>query len=255
MQRGPEESDLPRNRKARALFVARPARRHAAGPGKHRYVRHFARNSRSGLTLIELSIVIMVIGILLGLIFGTIAGITQVMGEVGPASRQKYQTLQALAVMRASLNQTLHSANLSRLVFVGTSQGNGDQKRDVLTFAAVNSGAEEVGLPAVREISYYLRDADGHFPCPGQGGGCVLMRREDQTVDDEPGEGGAHYVLLEDVESLEFQYTLNGIDWRPDWNNADNNRIPRIVRIRMRVKIGERVQQFDTMARPGLYIR
>ena len=120
-----------------------------------------------------------------------------------------------------------------RLVFVGRSTGAGDDRRDRLTFACVHPGAEKLGVPAVREVSFYLKGTEELEK------GFTLMRREDQTVDDKPGAGGAHYPLLENVLSLEFHYTLNGKDWKNDWHHGNRHNIPRLVRIGMRVKIGK----------------
>ena len=75
----------------------------------------------------------------------------------------------------------------------------------------------------MREVSYYLRDQDN--------GNYTLIRREDEMVDEKPGKGGAHYEVLRDVVSLQFQYSSNQKDWLDAWDSRQKRRLPPLVQI------------------------
>ncbi len=207
-----------------------------------------SRRLRAGFTLVELSIVILVLSILFTMIFGVFFGVAQITSAESPVSLAKQQALLSLENMRSSINQTYYHRDVKRLVFVGRQQGSGDRRSDILTFAAVHPGAETLGVPAVREVTFYLKEG-------GQGDGlATLMRREDQLVDKYPGQGGAHYALLPDVSSLKFEYSLNGKDFKDDWHHEEFRRVPRLVKITLLVKIAGSIQRFETLSYTGLYM-
>ena len=203
---------------------------------------------RSGLSLVELSVVILVLGILFSILFGVFFGVSRITKRASPISLGKQRALLALENIRGSLSQTYYHRDIKRLVFVGKKAGPKDNRRDRLTFAAVHQGAAAIGAAAIREVSFYIRDSND------QEGGGILMRREDQMVDDQPGTGGAHYELLANVVSLEFGYSLNGRKYEDEWHHENYRRIPRLVKIRLRVKIGKQVHRFETLAYIGLYM-
>ena len=203
---------------------------------------------RSGFTLVELSIVILVLSILFTMIFGVFFGVAQITSAESPVSLAKQQALLSLENLRSSINQTYYHRDIKRLVFVGRRHGAGDRRQDSLTFASVHPGAETLGVPAVREVSFYFKES-------GKGDGTgTLMRREDQLVDKYPGQGGAHYPLLTDVASLKFEYSLNGKDFKDEWHHEEFRRVPRLVRISLQVKIAGVVQRFETLSYTGLYM-
>jgi len=202
---------------------------------------------RRGLTLVELSIVILVLSILFTVLFGVFFGVARITTMSTPSTLARQQALLTLEMLRTTINQTFYNRDIERLVFFGKDGSSGETRKDRLTLAAVHSGADSLGLPAVREVSFYVKE-DGN----GETG--TLYRREDQMVDKKPGEGGYHYPVLANVYSLKFQYTWTGKDWKDNWNSKETRRIPRLVRIQLRVKIGDRIQNFATVAYPGLYM-
>ncbi len=204
---------------------------------------------RRGFTLIELSIVILILGILVTVMFTTLGSLLQIISSASPYADAKKQTFFALQVLRSGINQAYYLRNQKRLWFIGRKDGDGDFRQDRLTFASVDPSASELGLPSVREVSYYLR------PNPEKAASYILTTREDQIIDDEPGKGGAHYEILSNVQSLKFRYTRNGKDWYEEWDNKKYRSLPLYVEIELKIEIQSKVHSFTVLARPGLNIK
>ncbi len=248
----PERHPLNRKRAFCQLETVSLACYHKLGKSMHRAlfqqgILGHRKQSRLGFSLVELSIVILVLSILFTVMFGVFFGAAKITSMSSPSTQARQQALLTLEMMRSSINQTFYNRDIERLVFFGKEVGGGETRKDRLTFACVNSGADALGVPAVREVSFYVKEDPG-----GETG--TLYRREDQMVDKKPGEGGSHYPVLKNVVSLKFRYTLTGREWKESWNSKEVRRIPRLVQIQIRVKIGDRTQKFETLAYPGLYM-
>lgn len=216
---------------------------------------HWRRSSRAGFTIAELVIVVLLIGFLFSMMFGVIFGLTQVTTMSSPSSVAKAAGFLALENLRSSIDQTYFQRDIKRLIFLGKKDGSGERRLDQLTFAAVHPNADSLGVPAVREVSYYLVEEEKDPEDLNDTQTYVLIRREDEMVDDKPGEGGNHYPLVRGVLSLKIRYSLNGKDWKDDWDSTRLRRMPRMVQIQLRIQAGNRSIRFETMAQPGLYIR
>ncbi len=202
---------------------------------------------RKGLTLAELAIVILLMSMLFTLLFSTYFTAARMDKNASPENRARTTAILALDLLQTSLNQAYYLPELDHLVFYGKSEGSGDKRSDVISFATVFPGSDEVGLPAVREVSYYLKRDD--VSAPG-----ILYRREDQNVDLEPYTGGIHYRVLENVESFKLSYSLNGREWVDNWSTKATRRLPRLIRIEILVRVGDRLERFESLASPGLYM-
>ena len=212
------------------------------------------KSGRSGLSLVELSVVILLIGMMMTMLFAVVTGVIDIISIVSPSIRVKSQAFIALNNVRSCINQTYFNPNTPNLWFLADKKDEGSR----VTLACVHPGSEDLGRPAVREVSYYLKqtssDIEGTF---------TLFRREDELVDDEPGSGGLHYPLLHNVKEFEMRYTLDGKNWISEWKSNDNRRIPRIVEIKLVVELekgrgdnkDKNLFSLQTLARPGLYIR
>ncbi|MCB1315717.1 MAG: hypothetical protein KDK27_07165, partial [Leptospiraceae bacterium] len=210
---------------------------------------HLRSGTRAGFTLAEMAIVILLVGMLFTMMFAVLISLVDITSMAAPASKMKAKAFLALDNMRSSLNQTYYHSGLPNIWFVGRKNSGCSQRCDQLTFAAVHPYSADLAQPAVREVSFYLKQMDGQPDL------YRLMRREDSGIDEEPGEGGLHYELTDNVVSLEFRYTLNGLDYYEEWDSTRRPRMPRIIQIRLVVKINERLYSFETLARPGLYLR
>lgn len=203
-------------------------------------------NFRSGFTLVELSVAILALSVLFTILFGFFYSISRISKEGTPGASRRARAIYALNHIRTSINNSFYIKNVEQIVFVGKSGGSsGDERKDTLTFASVNPGAEKVGIATVREVSYYVNDITNGF-------GTIYIR-EDTPVDMNPGEGGGHYPLAGDIQSLVFRYSADGVNWLEEWNSKKKKDIPRLVQIRITSKIGNSIQKFETLASPGLH--
>lgn len=202
--------------------------------------------SRAGLTLVELAMVIFALSILFSILFGLFYNISQVANEGRQSIIEKKNAILALEVIRSSLNRTFYFKNEKRLVFFGQTFGETTDRKDTLTFAAVHPGSELSGIPSVREVSFYTKQSNDSSRW-------TLMKREDAPVDHKPGEGGAHYVLLENIQSLVFRYSGDGVTWEDTWDSRKKKEIPRLIQIRFVAVIDGKEQVFESLSNPGVF--
>ncbi len=201
----------------------------------------------SGFTLVELAIVILILSLLLLVVFTVVNGIIKVSTTSSPITQTKRQTFFALQTLKSSLDQTYYMSNDKRLWFVGINDGVEGYRKDRLTFSAVHPGAKAIGSSPVREVSYYLRDEGKDT--------YVLVRREDELVDDEPGKGGAHYELLDNVLSFQMQYSIDSKDWINEWDSRKRKRLPYAIRVKLIIKIGDKEYGFAALSVPGMNVK
>ncbi|EQA37743.1 putative type II secretion system protein J [Leptospira inadai serovar Lyme str. 10] len=213
------------------------------------------RQFRRGFTLLELSIVAMLLGGLLVMIFGTYTSLLRVSRDNSSVEGgDKQQAMSALENIRSTLAMTFFFATEKRLVFVSrrgrkSEDGNKHPRESsndyFIVFAAAHPNSEETGLPEVREVEYFLKkdeDAPGY----------LLIRREDQIVDKFPFAGGQEYTLLNGVKSLAFKFSRTGSKWEEEWDSREAKNIPRLIRIELIAKIGTEERRFETLAFPGI---
>ena len=202
---------------------------------------------RSGFTLAELAIVILILSILLLIVFSVVGGIIRISTQTSPLRETKRQAFFALQNLKSSIDQSYYMSTSRRLWFVGRKDGVEGARKDRLTFAAVHPGAEDIGAPAVREVSYYLRDQEGK--------NYTLIRREDELVDSEAGKGGAHYEILRNVTSLQLRYSDKTLDWLDSWDTRKKRRLPHLVQIELRIEASGKEYAFQALSRPGMNIK
>jgi general secretion pathway protein J len=205
---------------------------------------------KKGLTLIELAIVIGLLGALFTGIFSTFTTVLNISKNSTPREGTTRQNIFfALENLRSSLSQTYFVDGHKRLVFVGKTEGSTNARRDSIVFAANHSNSEEVGLPAIREVSYFLRpmeDKEELF---------FLIRREDEMVDKNPFSGGYEHVLLDHVVSFQLKYSQRGDKWEDEWNHKDKKKIPKLIRIEIIGLVGNQDMKYEALAYPGLYYK
>ncbi|TGK08684.1 prepilin-type cleavage/methylation domain-containing protein [Leptospira fletcheri] len=213
------------------------------------------RRHRSGFTLLELSIVAMLLGGMLVMIFGTYTSLLRISRDnSSEEGADRQQAMSALENIRSTLAMTFFFQNEKRLVFVsrrgrksedGTKHPKESSNDYFIVFSAVHPNSEETALPEVREVEYFLKQGE-------EGRGYLLMRREDQIVDKYPFAGGQEYVLLSGVKSLSFKFSRTGSKWEEEWDSREAKNIPRLIRIEIVAKIGSEERRFETLAFPGI---
>lgn len=122
-----------------------------------------------------------------------------------------------------------------------------DDEMHFTSFAHVRTQEDEVTSDQV-EISYFVRTSrrrsdDGRLRKE-------LVRREDVSLDDDIEDGGIVYVLIEDVEDVEFEYWEQGNTddeegggkWVNRWDSRKSDQkalLPSRVRITIKVPVPE----------------
>lgn len=217
---------------------------------------HFSgiRNSvRSGVTLIELALVALFMGMILLSLFGVYLVAVKIQSESQPSNGvTRTQIMQAVENIRASITRTYFFESQRRLLFIGknvSGEGDTNTRSDRLVFSAAHPNSEEMGSPSVREVSFYLKKMNNgkdEF---------YLIRREDDMVDEYPLTGGVEHVLLENVRSFQLKYSERGDKWLEEWNSKLNKKIPKLVRIEIVALVGNQYLRYESLAHPGIHFK
>ncbi|EMF81357.1 type II secretion system protein J [Leptospira weilii serovar Topaz str. LT2116] len=208
---------------------------------------HFKRN---GFTLIEISIVVMILGVIFVGIFSTYYTSLRISRESSSSGgAAKRDILLAIENIRSAISMTYFHQTQRRLIFIGKNEGRGIDRKDRLDFAATHPNSEETSMPEVREVSFYLK------PMPDNSDYNLLIRREDEMVDRYPKSGGTEYTLLTHVKSFQLRYSRTGAKWEDEWDSKLTKSIPRLIRIELIVNSGKREVRYETLAFPGILFK
>ncbi len=209
-------------------------------------------NKRKGFTLIEISIVVMVLGSIftgIFMVFYTSNKIARKGASEKGANRK--DILYAIENIRSSIARTYFIDNQRRVLFVGKSEGVTGERNDRIVFCSANPNAEEEDSASVREVSFYLRKMEK----PKRPDLYYLIRREDEMVDNFPTQGGIEHILLENVKSFQLKYSERGDKWAEDWNSRTTKKIPRLVRIEIISLVGNAFLKYESLAHPVILFK
>ncbi|MFN3603342.1 MAG: type II secretion system protein GspJ [Leptonema sp. (in: bacteria)] len=201
-----------------------------------------------GFTLIELALVILSLSVLFVILFGVNFTVSNLTRKQTPISQQRSQALLTLNQIQNSIRMVYYFPEIEKTVFFGKSKGFENNRSDQLTLTTISLGSEYSGGGIVKEVSFYLKK--DNISEMGD-----LYIREDQIVDENPYIGGNHYKLLENVKSFQLNYSLNGVDWVDNWSSKSTRRIPRLVKISIKVQIAGKIEDLETIAIPGIYLK
>lgn len=205
---------------------------------------------RKGLTLIELSIVVALLGVIFTGIFSTYYTSLKISRNSAPSGGVSRQDIFfALENVRSTFAQTYFVDGHRNLIFIGKTDGVQGGRRDSVVFAANHPNAEEIGAPAIREVAFFLK------PMPEKPEEFYLMRREDEMVDREPQSGGIEHILLEHVLSFQLKYSQRGDKWQDEWDTKDFKKIPKLIRIEIIALVGDTEMKYESLAHPGIFFK
>ena len=207
-------------------------------------------SKRKGLTLIELSIVIALLGVIFTAIFSTYYTAIRISRNTAPrGGTSRQEIFFALENVRSTLAQTYYVDGHRNLVFIGKTDGVQGGRRDSVTFAANHPNAEEIGSPAIREVGFFLK------PMGETSEEFYLVRREDEMVDKDPLNGGIEHVLLDHVISFQLKYSQRGDKWQDEWDTKDFKKIPKLIRIEIIAVVGDTEMKYESLAYPGIFFK
>lgn len=190
-----------------------------------------ASNPRSGFTLVEVILSLLLTSLILAALYGCYAAGIRAWraGMVRADLSQNARVV--LDTMTRDLEAAFLSPNGFGTRFVGRNIVDEELGRDLdeLTFIAINNdpylGVN--GQSDLQEIQYYI-DTDPETPA------LWLVRRADPTPDNDPFTGGRSSLLGVRVISLDFRYLGGRDNWAYEWDS--DSRIPRAVRITLTVE-------------------
>lgn len=205
---------------------------------------------RNGFTMIEISIVVMILGIIFTGIFSTYYTALKISRESSsPGGAAKRDILMTMENIRSTISMAFFHQSQRRLIFIGKNDGRSGERKDRLDFAATHPNSEETSMPEVREVSFYLK------PMAENSDYNVLIRREDEMVDRYPKSGGTEYELLGYVKSFQLKYSKTGAKWEDEWDSKLTKVLPRLIRIELIVNSGHREVRYETLAFPGILFK
>ena len=176
----------------------------------------------AGFTLLEIMIAIVIIGMIVSLVYGSISFTADSKNDT-EAGNEVYQSVRwAMDKMDNDLTSAFISKNPnSHSIFYATTQQTADgYPMDQMTFTSFNhvkydQNARESDQSA---ISYMM------MPNPDTGV-MTLYRREDASWNSDNMTGGEYDELVDNVISLQLQY-FDGSQWLEDWDTQDPNNPP-----------------------------
>ncbi|MCG9874234.1 MAG: type II secretion system protein GspJ [Leptospiraceae bacterium] len=208
------------------------------------------RKFRKGLTLIEISIVVMLVSMLFIEVFASYFFSLKIAREADPPGGvTRTALIQSIENLRLSFTRTYFFENQKRLLFVGKSEGASGIRRDKVSFASSNPNSEELNEPSVKEVSFYLKRMENKTDL------FSLIRREDDMVDNFPLTGGTEHVLIDNVKSFQLKYSERGDKWLDEWNSKSNKKIPRLIRIEIIALVGNEFLKYESLAHPGILFK
>lgn len=205
---------------------------------------------RRGVNLIELAVVVMILGVLFTGVFGAYYAALKIsQGSEMKGGAQRKDVFYALENLRSTFSQTFFLSGQRRLIFFAKGEGGPNNRKDRVTFAANHPNSEETGTPSVREVSFFLRKM------PNESDYYYLIRREDEMVDINPDKGGVEHILLDYVKSFQIKYSIRGDKWQDDWDSKELQKVPKLIRLELIVKVVRQELRFETLAYPGIYFK
>lgn len=205
-----------------------------------------AGSGRKGFTLIEIMIAIAILAII-SLLLWQSSAVSMNAKERYEAEDVRFQeVLLALSRMaddismaylfqsKAHLGNTGIGELAQEVQFIGTDSG----ERDEIHFVSLSHMRylKNTKESDQEEVSYFLRREEGE---EGEKGRWDLVRRMQSPPDREPEKGGRDYVILQDVQKLEFQFfdEKRG-EWQREWDSSrieSNRQLPKAVEITLTI--------------------
>jgi general secretion pathway protein J len=217
---------------------------------------------QAGFTLVEIMVAVVILAVISMLLWQS-SSVTMNAKERYEIEDIRFHEIQsALARMSDDLSMAVHYQSKDHL----GSHGGGEFLREVRFVGKSDGGRGElhfVSLSNVRyivgsgqidqtEISYYLKEGEGD---DGEAQ-MNLMRRHQSPPDKSYNEGGREYVVVEDVNELQFKfYDMRKKDWRTNWDSSSidfNKKMPLAVEIAIVIKdplLDDELRTFKTATR------
>lgn len=200
-------------------------------------------SARSGMTLVEVMVAVTILAIVSTITFGGFSQTMRNKAHIEEQADRSHVIRVALERMVSELSMAYVSIHLNpspalqtmNTCFIGGRAGRG-HRIDFTSFShrRLYRDAHESDQ---NELSYFVAD----HPDPEHSDHRVLVRREQNRVDDDPQSGGTIQILVDEVVDLEMEYLdeVTG-EWVDSWDTREAthqpNRLPVQVKIMLTVR-------------------
>lgn len=198
---------------------------------------------RSGFTLIELMLSVLILAIMMSIIYGVVVSTVTAAKRVEEITASSEIGPAILTQMRTDL-EAAFLPKPDGEYFVGTKSSGGGVARDRINFVSgviaygPEYDSEESRFHSVNEVGYQLIESRK------EQGVAILYRREDYFIDADPLKGGRLTELYDRVRSFSLRF-LEGETWRGDWNSKTQKGLPKAVEIELKIMVTDREQSVE----------
>ncbi len=195
------------------------------------WLRSFQRGEDpKGFTLVEILVAVTILSIILTIIYGSFAASTKSISTC----RERSDIYQIARLSLDRMAEDISCAFLPEVLdlgdikfgFTGEDGETEGMPRDVLNFISTSNLQFGKGLKGTGlcEIGYYM-ETDPETD------ELLLIRREDDSIDDETDKGGFARELADRIKCLDFKYYDGEGEESEEWYSDDRNSLPRMVKI------------------------
>jgi type II secretion system protein J len=176
----------------------------------------------SGFTLIEMLIATAVSSIILLMVYTAYSSIIKSVNQGNIASSYYEKINKVMQKLDSDLQNAYWNSTVRNINFISTIEGNSSR----LNFITVENKNNRIILSVnnslpysdIHEVGYYLKKNN-------KTGKTDLVRRNEIYYDKSPLEGGTEDIILENVESIKFDFRSRS-DWTDSWESRDKKRLP-----------------------------
>ena len=196
---------------------------------------------RSGLTLVDLMVALSILAVILTTVYAVFASQDRAVRAASETRDVYGQGLLILDRLSRDLSGAWLPASPQKEVGILYGFEGQADRLDLATTARLSP--DHASGPDVVEVGYRIVTQED-LPGPG----LTLVRRQDETPDDEPGGGGTSVVLTRDLVAFELSYlTKNGLS-ESSWEAATAGDLPAGVIVRLVLSApGGREETFTTL--------
>lgn len=200
---------------------------------------------KRGFTLIEILIVMGLLGVLFGILFGTHLQVRKLLADQSIASNNSNEVLAFMKTLSADLHNLVYKKWQTKQLFIATKDIVGGKRIDNLLFTTGRLYNNPASLQTqVHNVSY--------FGDTTKNGSIQIFRREDVFADpNNPGQGFA-VPMAGNIEEFSVQFSQGGTNWEDEWDFAIKQVMPRYIRCTLRWKERDQERSFSFEVRPPL---
>lgn len=183
-------------------------------------MKHLIKND--GFTLIEMLVATAVSSVILVMVYTAYASIIKSVNQGKIASQYFEEINMIIRRIDSDILNTYWNENSKNINFISTVEGNSSRLNFVTGEFKSNrmilSVKDNFPTSDIHEVGYYLK-------VDSKTGKNNLIRRSEVHYDDSPLDGGTEEVILNNVESIKFEFKYRS-DWTNTWDSREQKRLP-----------------------------